>query len=107
MDMMLVVAAGFAARHSSERTFVSTPLQAPIELLSADHLSALRNLASKQSGHTVGWIAIAEAQGLTELGYARRSRCGWEITANGSEALSLLRLSTAHVSGAVLPFHGR
>jgi hypothetical protein len=46
-------------------------------------LHALRNLADKQSGEAVEWISIAAARALTELGLARRTRSGWEITAEG------------------------
>ena len=46
-------------------------------------LRALHNLADKQSGEDVNWINIADARALTELGFARRTREGWEITAEG------------------------
>jgi hypothetical protein len=75
--------------------------------LSAARLNALRNLASKQVGEAVGWIAIAEAQGLTEIGYARRNQSGWQITASGLEALSSLGLATTPAHGVILPFHAR
>jgi hypothetical protein len=65
-------------------------LAPPREPLSAGHLDALRNLARKRDGQQVGWIAIAEAQGLTDLGLARRNRSGWEITASGQATLLLL-----------------
>jgi hypothetical protein len=51
-------------------------------------LHALRNLADKQSGEAVEWISIAAARALTDLGLARRTRSGWEITAEG---LALIR----------------
>ena len=51
--------------------------------LSLKELSALHNLADKQSGQDVDWINIADARALTELGLARRTRGGWEITAAG------------------------
>jgi len=87
---------------------VSPSVQVPTAPLSADRLSALRNLASKHIGDPVGWIAIADARGLTDIGYARRSHDGWQITARGSEALALLDgLSATGQSGAVLSFHGR
>jgi len=75
--------------------------------LSPDRIGALRNLARKQNGDPVGWIAIAEAQGLTEIGYARRSQNGWKITASGLEALSLLDLTASPRTGDILPFHVR
>ena len=56
--------------------------------LSLKELSALHNLADKQSGQDVDWINIADARALTELGLARRTRGGWEITAAG---LALVR----------------
>ncbi len=46
-------------------------------------LCALHNLADKQAGEDVNWINIADARALTELGLARRTREGWEITAEG------------------------
>lgn len=55
--------------------------------LSPKAFSALRNLAGKQAGEDVDWINIADARALTELGLARRTRAGWEIT---SEGLALL-----------------
>ena len=39
--------------------------------LSLKELSALHNLADKQSGQDVDWINIADARALTELGLAR------------------------------------
>ena len=55
--------------------------------LSAGQLIALRNLASKQAGDEVDWINISDARALTELGFANRSREGWQITPEGSSAL--------------------
>jgi hypothetical protein len=51
--------------------------------ISPRELSALHNLADKQGGADVDWINIADARALTELGLARRTREGWEITAEG------------------------
>jgi hypothetical protein len=51
--------------------------------MSPKELSALHNLADKQAGEDVDWINIADARALTELGLARRTRAGWEITAEG------------------------
>jgi hypothetical protein len=45
---------------------------------------ALQNLADKQAGGTVDFINIADARALTELGLARRTRGGWEITPEGA-----------------------
>jgi hypothetical protein len=51
--------------------------------ISPRELSALHNLADKQAGEDVDWINIADARALTALGLARRTREGWEITAEG------------------------
>ena len=51
--------------------------------ISPQELRALHNLADKQAGEDVNWINIADARALTELGLARRTREGWEITAEG------------------------
>lgn len=55
--------------------------------LSQELLEALRNLSRKQAGDPVGFIAIAPARELTELGLAARNRSGWQITADGQAAL--------------------
>lgn len=55
--------------------------------LSTDQLNTLRNLADKKAGVDVGWVTIAIAQELTELGLATRTRSGWEITPAGEDAL--------------------
>jgi hypothetical protein len=56
--------------------------------LSARLMSALENLADKQAGKDVDWINIADARALTELGFAQRSREGWDITAAGVSELA-------------------
>jgi hypothetical protein len=56
--------------------------------LSDAQLDALRNLSRKKAGAVVGWIAIAEARGLTELGFAVRTPSGWEITDAGVTVLA-------------------
>jgi anti-sigma factor RsiW len=56
--------------------------------LSDDRLEALRNLSQKKAGLIVGWIDIAEARALTELGFAERASSGWLITAEGEAALA-------------------
>ena len=56
--------------------------------LSEGQLEALRNLSRKKAGATVGWIAIAEARALTELGFASRNPSGWEITDAGEMELA-------------------
>jgi hypothetical protein len=63
--------------------------------LSDAQLEALRNLARKKAGDVVGWIGIAEARGLTELGFALRNRSGWEITDAGASALAHRELRVA------------
>jgi hypothetical protein len=57
--------------------------------LSDDQLDALRNLSAKANGGVVGWISIAAARGLTDLGFADRTQCGWRITPAGAAALDL------------------
>jgi hypothetical protein len=55
--------------------------------LSPELLEALRNLSRKQAGDPVGFIAIAPARELTELGFAARNRSGWQITPDGQAML--------------------
>ena len=55
--------------------------------LSQSQLDALRNLSRKKAGAEVGWIAIAAARALTDLGLAARDRSGWLITAAGEAML--------------------
>ena len=52
--------------------------------ISRSQFAALTNLAAKQAGQDVGWINISDAEALTSLGLARRSRVGWEITLDGA-----------------------
>ena len=42
--------------------------------LTPGQLGALLNLAHKKAGLQVGWIVIADALGLTDLGFAARNR---------------------------------
>lgn len=44
---------------------------------------ALRNLAEGRAGGISPFVNIADAQHLTELGFAVRTRQGWEITPAG------------------------
>ena len=67
---------------------------------------ALRNLARKKAGDQVGWIAIAEARELTELGFAIRDRSGWQITDAGVSALNHLE-QHARTPGSVVAFPAR
>jgi hypothetical protein len=39
-------------------------------------IGALENLSDKKAGKQVGWINIADARALTDLGLAKRSREG-------------------------------
>lgn len=48
---------------------------------------ALNNLAGKGEGEISSFLNIADAQRLTELGLARRTQQGWEITAAGTAQL--------------------
>lgn len=58
--------------------------------LSKGQLQALRNLAAKSAGNVTAFLRIADAQQLTELGLAARSRQGWDITPAGSAYLTRL-----------------
>jgi hypothetical protein len=58
--------------------------------LSQSQLDALRNLSRKKAGVDVGWIAIAAARALTDLGLAARERSGWQITTAGEVLLDKL-----------------
>jgi hypothetical protein len=71
--------------------------------LSDRQLDALRNLSRKKAGAEVGWIAIAEARDLTELGFAARKASGWEITAAGAARLEQEHPSRGPV-GTVVEF---
>ena len=51
--------------------------------LTERQLHALQNLARKQAGEAVPFVNISDAQALTALGLAERSREGWDITADG------------------------
>jgi hypothetical protein len=63
--------------------------------LTDGQLEALRNLARKGEGETVPFINIADARALTELGLARRSREGWDMTAEGRAVVTRLGGSPA------------
>ena len=58
-----------------------------MDLLTESQMGALRNLAEKRDGKVTAFLNIADAQHLTELGLASRSRQGWDITAAGSAYL--------------------
>jgi len=69
--------------------------------LTDGQLQALRNLSRKVGGYDVGWIVIADARGLTDLGFAARTRSGWQITAAGASVLAHLE-RTANPNPATL-----
>jgi hypothetical protein len=58
--------------------------------LTAGQVSALRNLERKRAGDETAFVNISDCQHLTELGFASRSRQGWDITAEGSAYLARL-----------------
>jgi hypothetical protein len=69
--------------------------------LSDRQLEALRNLSRKKAGADVGWIAIAEARDLTDLGFATRKPSGWEITPAGAARLDQERPAREDVDTVV------
>jgi hypothetical protein len=76
--------------------------------LSAGQLGALRNLAGKKAGDVVGWVKIAAARELTDLGFAARNRSGWEITPSGEAVLALKGYAVhPEAAHATLPFRPR
>lgn len=58
--------------------------------LTHTQLLALRNMAQKRSGAITAFVNIADAQHLTEIGFALRNRQGWEITPAGLAHLATL-----------------
>ena len=64
-----------------------------MDALTEGQVRALRNLADKREGNVTAFLRIADAQQLTELGLAMRSRQGWDITAAGSAYLNRIDLS--------------
>lgn len=63
-------------------------------MLTSKQLGALRNLAAKRDGAVTAFLNISDAQRLTELGLACRSRQGWDITAAGSAYLMKIDAGT-------------
>ena len=63
--------------------------------LTEPELHALTNLGHKARGEAVPFVNIAHARKLTDLGFAQRSREGWDITAEG--AAFLARLAPPHI----------
>ena len=58
--------------------------------LTTSQLHALKQLARKKAGEDISFVKIGDAQALTELGLAERSREGWDITAAGAALLARL-----------------
>ena len=58
--------------------------------LTTSQIHALKNLSRKKAGDEVAFVKIGDAQALTELGLAERSREGWDITAAGAAVLARL-----------------
>ena len=56
--------------------------------LTPSQLNALHNLSRKKAGEEVPFVNIGDARALTELGYAERSREGWDITPAGAALLA-------------------
>ena len=57
--------------------------------LTPSQLDALHGLVRKKAGAEVGFISIADARALTELGLARRAPIGgWEVTPEGEALIS-------------------
>jgi len=59
-----------------------------MDSLTDGQLRALRNLADKHTGNITVFLNIADAQHLTQLGFATRSRQGWDITPLGAAYLA-------------------
>lgn len=72
--------------------------------LTDGQLSALRNLARKRSGGVTPFLNIADAQHLTEIGFAARNRQGWEITHAGAAHLNMLGGEAPDDGGSVTNF---
>ena len=58
------------------------------QVLTDGQLTALRNLGRKSAGDMTAFVNISDCQHLTELGFASRSRQGWDITTEGSAFLA-------------------
>ena len=56
--------------------------------LTTGQLETLQKLARKKAGEAVGYVNIANARALTDLGLAQRSREGWDITPAGTALLA-------------------
>jgi hypothetical protein len=58
--------------------------------LTEPELRALKNLAEKRSGTVTAFLNIADARRLVDVGFATRSRQGWDITDAGAAYLARL-----------------
>jgi hypothetical protein len=56
--------------------------------LSDVELQTLQALAQKGAGRDIGFVNIASARTLVDLGLASRSHEGWDITPRGSSELA-------------------
>ena len=56
--------------------------------LNGHQLKTLSDFARKKAGEAVGFVNIADAIALTELGFAQRSHEGWDITPAGTALLA-------------------
>ncbi len=65
--------------------------------------AALRNLASKKASIDVGWISIADARALADLGLADRVSSGWRITPAGEAMMAEIGKAPEEDAGAVTP----
>ncbi|HEV2363621.1 MAG TPA: hypothetical protein VGS12_05405 [Caulobacteraceae bacterium] len=72
--------------------------------LSRHELAALANLSRKDGGAEVGWIGIAAARRLTDLGLAERTRSGWRITPAGEAVFQATGRTDATQTHTVLFF---
>jgi len=60
-----------------------------MDSLTDGQIRALQNLAEKRGGNVTAFLNIADAQHLTLLGLASRSRQGWDITTAGAAHLAI------------------
>ena len=60
--------------------------------LTQGELHALRNLAARREGVLTPFLNISDARALTDLGLARHSRQGWELTSDGAAYLARVDL---------------
>jgi hypothetical protein len=72
-----------------------------MDSLTDRQVRALRNLAEKRAGNVTAFLNIGDAQRLTLLGLASRSRQGWDITAAGAAYLAGLGGSSVEVASVI------